>query len=45
MAVAAKDTIQAQNLVVPILRIETALCGNPSGPSEAAIKSKGRVVD
>lgn len=45
VAVNAKSTIESQNLVVPILRVESALCGNPTGPSEAAIKSKGRVVD
>lgn len=45
VAVNAKDTIKSQNLVVDVLRVESALCGNPTGPSEAAIKSKGRVVD
>lgn len=44
-AMVAVDAIRAQNLVVDVLSVEPALCGNQIGPSLQAIRSKGRVID
>lgn len=44
-AMIAIDAIRSQNLVVSTLSVDPALCGNQSGPSLQAIRSRGRVVD
>lgn len=45
VAISSKDTLKSQNMVPSILAVDSALCGNMTGPSLSAIKSKGYVVD
>jgi len=45
MAISGKDTLRAQNLVVPTLLCDSSMLGDQNGPSVEAIRSKGYVCD
>ena len=45
IAMISLDAVRAQNLQTPLLRVDSSMCGNGSGPSDQAVRSKGYVVD